>query len=144
MDIRRYIEKVKRDYREYIEEEEIEQECYVIYYEKKAEGYSDNAVYKAIKVRMEQMKNDNITRFYITPTSVNLGIVGIAIYDILDRKTDNVRNIYLDWVTEVSQHGTDGVYSYLAEKHNLSKQRIHYIVKSVNDELKDYLEKGEK
>ena len=76
MEISRYIEKVKRDYREYIEEEEIEQECYVIYYEKKGEGYSDNAVYKAIKVRMEQLKKDNITRFYITPTSVNLGIVG--------------------------------------------------------------------
>lgn len=143
MEISRHIEKVKRDYREYIEEEEIEQECYVIYYEKKAEGYSDNAVYKAIKVRMEQLKKENMLTFYTTPVSINLGVVGVAIYDILDTKTDNVRKIYLDWVQEVANHGTDGVYSYLAEKHNLSKQRIHYIVKSVNDELKEYLEKGD-
>ena len=77
VEISRYIDKVKRDYREYIEEEEIEQECYVIYYEKKGAGYSDNAVYKAIKVRMEQMKEENMRTCYATPILFNLGIVGI-------------------------------------------------------------------
>ena len=77
MEINRYIEKIKRDYREYIEEDEIEQECQLIYLEKKKAGYGDRAVYKAIKERMEYLKNDNMQLFYVPIPSLNLGVVGL-------------------------------------------------------------------
>ena len=76
MEINRYIAKMVKEYREYIEEEEIEQECQLIYLERKAKGVSDNGIYKAIKSRMEALKDERMRSFYITSYSINLGIVG--------------------------------------------------------------------
>ena len=76
MEINRYIAKMAKEYREYIEEEEIEQECQLIYLERKAKGVSDNGIYKAIKSRMEALKDERMRSFYITSYSINLGIVG--------------------------------------------------------------------